>query len=741
MKKTITFLTGILLSVIIFAQAPESFTYQAIVRNSSGQPLPNTSVTFQFNILQTSTSGTTVYSEEQTATTNGFGLVNLQIGQGTVQSGTFSAINWSSDAYFLNIKLDLGSGFVDLGTQQFISVPYALYAKSAGSGGTTYTAGNGISITGNVIENTAPDQTVTIASGGATSVSGTYPNFTVSSTDNVDDADADPTNELQALSISNDTIFLNNGGFVKLPAGFNGQYSSLTGAPTNVSYFTNDAGYLTSEVDGSVTNELQALSISNDTIFLSNGGFVKIPATNWLLTGNAGTDGTNFIGTIDSVDLMMKTYNIERLRITCNGNVGISNSTPSEKLDITGNIKSSGTIYSGAFGSIISSSSGNNTYVKAGQAGGGLGASLQFSGGNLNGGNLSLEAGGANHFAKGGDVVIKAGDAFDTGSQGGSIFLKTGGYNNTGSSGYIAFYTGGNYPANLSNPPERMRIDGFGNIGIGTTNPDTKLQVYGVSGNLLKLQTSNIMNTAGQAIGITFVTSANDEVSRIEAITESSGNIGMRLFTYQGVSGGANERLRIASDGNVGIGTTTPTEKLEVNGNLKVHGNIYAPGTVVQTIVKTSEDTSFLNVTTFTEPDTSYRISITPKYANSIILVEYSFSINTFMSSHNTIFHMQLIRDIGGSETPVGVGPAHGNRDQTTYVSRPNNGYDTNDLQNVYMVAKDEGLTPGTKYTYGFKFRRETAGNGTCYFNYSYGDSSVYGFSGIMTMKITEIAQ
>ena len=64
------------------------------------------------------------------------------------------------------------------------------------------------------------------------------------------------------------------------PLLFDGQYSSLSGAPTNLSSFTNDAGYLTSfaEVDGSVTNELQVLSISNDTIRLTNGGFVKLPA-------------------------------------------------------------------------------------------------------------------------------------------------------------------------------------------------------------------------------------------------------------------------------------------------------------------------------------------------------------------------------------------------------------------------------------------------------------------------------
>ena len=165
-----------------------------------------------------------------------------------------------------------------------------------------------------------------------------------------------------------------------------------------------------------------------------------------------------------------------------------------------------------------------------------------------------------------------------------------------------------------------------------------------------------------------------------------------------------------------------------------------APGTVVQTVVRTSVATTSLNVTSFTEAHTDYRVSIIPKFANSKILVEYNFSINTDMAT-NTVFHMQLVRNIAGSETLVGVGPPNGVRQRTSYVSRPNNGYDINDLQNVYMVAQDTGLAAGTTYTYGFKYRREAGGSGTCYFNYSRGDHSAYGFSGGMTIRITEIAQ
>ena len=78
--------------------------------------------------------------------------------------------------------------------------------------------------------------------------------------------------EVQALRISNDTIYLTGGSFVKLPAGFSGDYNDLTNVPTNVSAFNNDAGYLTSYT------EVQALRISNDTIYLTGGSFVKLPA-------------------------------------------------------------------------------------------------------------------------------------------------------------------------------------------------------------------------------------------------------------------------------------------------------------------------------------------------------------------------------------------------------------------------------------------------------------------------------
>jgi hypothetical protein len=122
----------------LFSQAPpQAIQYQAVARNNNGDILASTNVSFRFNILRTSASGPTVYSETFNVTTNQFGLANIEIGKGTIVSGNFSAIDWGGDSYFLKVELDAtgGSNYVVMGTSQFLSVPYALYAEKSGSGG------------------------------------------------------------------------------------------------------------------------------------------------------------------------------------------------------------------------------------------------------------------------------------------------------------------------------------------------------------------------------------------------------------------------------------------------------------------------------------------------------------------------------------------------------------------------------------------------------------------------------
>jgi uncharacterized protein (TIGR02145 family) len=131
MKKLFTLLALIVLTTIN-AQAPQGFNYQATVRNSSGALIINQNVLFKFNIMLNSQTSLPVYSETHQAPTDDLGQVNLTIGIGTPTVGTFSSINWGSGSYFLGIELNTGSGYIAMGTTQLLSVPYALYANSAG---------------------------------------------------------------------------------------------------------------------------------------------------------------------------------------------------------------------------------------------------------------------------------------------------------------------------------------------------------------------------------------------------------------------------------------------------------------------------------------------------------------------------------------------------------------------------------------------------------------------------------
>ena len=114
------------------AQAPQGFNYQATVRNSSGDLIVNTNVYFKFNVIQGSQTAVPIFTETHYVPTDDLGQVNLVIGQGTANTGIFSELDWSLGSYYLGIELDTGSGYVAMGTTQLLSVPYALYAESAG---------------------------------------------------------------------------------------------------------------------------------------------------------------------------------------------------------------------------------------------------------------------------------------------------------------------------------------------------------------------------------------------------------------------------------------------------------------------------------------------------------------------------------------------------------------------------------------------------------------------------------
>lgn len=194
MKKLI-FIIGICFYFLTsYSQTPNVFKYQAIVRDNTGNILPNQNISFRLSILASGISGTVVYAETQQATTNNFGLVTIGIGSGIPISGSFGTINWSNNSYYLKIEIDInaGSNFTLLGVSQLLSIPFAKYADISGKA--------------------------------------------------VNDLDTSAVNELQTLALNNNTLSISNGNQVLLPCCCpeNSCITSLSITPPYGYYYTGD---------------------------------------------------------------------------------------------------------------------------------------------------------------------------------------------------------------------------------------------------------------------------------------------------------------------------------------------------------------------------------------------------------------------------------------------------------------------------------------------------------------------
>ncbi len=136
-----------------FAQAPHKINYQAVVRSAGGSIVAGQHVGARFSIRDGSLTGPILYQETQGPNTNQFGIITVVIGGGTVTQGAFNSVNWASGDKFLQVEIDVagGTNYTDMGTSQLVSVPYALYAETAGSslpGPTGPTGAAGVGATG-----------------------------------------------------------------------------------------------------------------------------------------------------------------------------------------------------------------------------------------------------------------------------------------------------------------------------------------------------------------------------------------------------------------------------------------------------------------------------------------------------------------------------------------------------------------------------------------------------------------
>lgn len=254
MKTKLLTLIVLAISVASFGQAPEAFKYQAVVRNAGGAIITNQAVGYQLTILQGSPAGTAVYTETFTPTSNNYGLVNLEIGTGNTVDD-FSTIDWANGPYYIETAADLtgGTSYVVMGTSQLVSVPYALYAKTA--------------------ENVTNDQ--------------------------VDDADADPSNEIQNISLTGTDLSISGGSTLDLSAvqdGTGTDDQTLTLVGTDLTIESGNTVDLSGIGGGTDDQNLTGASLTGTTlqVDIENGTSATVDLAG--LQDGTGTDDQNISG-------------------------------------------------------------------------------------------------------------------------------------------------------------------------------------------------------------------------------------------------------------------------------------------------------------------------------------------------------------------------------------------------------------------------------------------------------------
>jgi hypothetical protein len=504
-----------LISSSLFSQSPQKMSYQAVIRDAGSALVTSHAVGMRISILQGSSSGTVVYTETQTPGTNTNGLVSIEIGGGT----GFDAIDWSSGPYFLKTETDPtgGTNYSISGTSQLLSVPYALYSKKAASYTETdpvFSAAPSYGISGSNITNWNTAY-------GWGNHAGLYrsnswvPAWT--------DVTAKPTFATVATSgsyndLSNKPTILN---------------SQWTTSGSNIYYNSGNVGigtlspnslinpYMTIGDALNSNAEIMDLTIkpTGNTDYLRFYGIRKVAGTNWsdvALRIQQRVDGTDmayveFNPSTSGYDLAFGTNNIERLRISQSGNVGIGTVSPGYKLDIVGRSR----IQSG---------------------GGDAGLWLMDNTNALNRSFVGMY--GNDHVG----------------------FYGTGGAN----WGMVMNVNNGNVGIGTTTPAYKLDVAGYARISTSEVGDGIEMSLYGTGNRYSGIDFHGDDTYSDFGLRIIRWNGGPDTESHI--IHRGTG--AFMFETYENApltfTTTSLERMRITEDGKIGINTSTPTSKVHI---------------------------------------------------------------------------------------------------------------------------------------------------------------------------------